>query len=49
LSFPDIDKRLAFEWNFNDGIIENSTHTDGWLEYVAVFYDYAAKGYYNFV
>lgn len=47
LAQENIDKRLVFDWDFNSGTITDSTNSDGWLEYVAIFWDYVIAGYTN--
>lgn len=45
LSDPEVDKSFDWTWSYNSGIIQEAHHTDGWLDLIAHFWPFVAKGY----
>lgn len=45
MSDPNISDRMAWEWNYNNGVIEELWHTDYWLDLLAHFWDFVLKEY----
>lgn len=45
LDSPTAHERFRFHWDYNDGKIQHSNNTDGWLDLLAFFWKFAIAGY----
>lgn len=45
LGQQNAEDQFIFTWSYNEGYIDRPYHTDGWLDYVAYFWQFIVAGY----